>query len=629
MAATTTRKTTKTTSTTRTTSADTDAVADCKQCYGKSGPSLMAALKADGFDGRTLAERAEQWHAAQQAAADAVDALDATDTDTDLEPVASAETVLAPAVVEPVADADADQQRAADQWAGAVDAALASVEPAAGEPAGPFADVQLADNPPRGDAFPDRAADELLPLPEPEVIPAADPAPTAPAVAPAPVVPIPQPLTPRPSGRSGGDVNLMEASRQWAERPADERYWTVADALDATRHHKETAREVAFDWADAELRPSDDGRDIVLALPAYGIDGATLTNYSARQLCASVGAPHSYLAKLPTDLAADCLRAGLVAKHGHRADAGGNALVHQNGTTKLRSINSDRYARFWNCEVFESLLPLVDAGWRTPPARPSSQDDPRSRRATAEDVMTRRTSGGGLSVNVGDWIAPAGIYASAHDMFAFLVNESVRLDDGTPDGLARGFFISNSEVGAAALKLKAFYYRHVCGNHIVWGAEEVVDVSIRHVGTADSIRQAFKMKVTGALERLTAADNTADHQRTIDRARSFMLTSNTTDPATARKEVLDALIRAVSGNRTLKPASGISVGMFDKAISAAVEFADVDKVHPYSLWGAINGLTRYSQSADVGASYADERAKVDALVPKLLSLVAEPAAVAA
>ena len=44
-------------------------------------------------------------------------------------------------------------------------------------------------------------------------------------------------------------------------------------------------------------------------------------------------------------------------------------------------------------------------------------------------------------------IAPAGIYASDHDMFAFLVNEEYRIDDGSDGGLARGFFVQNSEVG--------------------------------------------------------------------------------------------------------------------------------------------------------------------------------------
>lgn len=436
------------------------------------------------------------------------------------------------------------------------------------------------------------------------------------------VVPVLRPTVPTPpSGGSGKATDLMDAHRQWADRPADERYWTVADALEATQHHRETARELVFPWKDTALATADNGRDIVLCLP----DGteATLTNYSAHQLCQDVGAPHAYLSKLPTELAVSCLEHGLVKQFSGLNRKGepksANALIHQNGYTKLRSLTSDKYARFWNAEVFQALLPLTEQGWVTPPARPSHVNDPRSRRATPEDVLTRRDAKGGLVVNVGDWISPAGIYASDHDMFAFLVNEDMRLDDGTPDRLARGFFVSNSEVGAGALKLKAFYYRQVCGNHIVWGAEHVVEVNVRHVGTFDSIRQKFNVQVKGALDSFTSA-SLAEDQATIDRARSFMLTT-ASDPEKARKEVLDALIRGVSENRSLKPASGISQKMFVEALDYAEKFADVDHVHPYSLWGAVNGLTRYSQSAGVGLDFADERARVDALTGKLMKLV--------
>lgn len=540
--------------------------------YGCSPAALMGRLKADGYDGKTLAERLARWADARQTAA------------------------------------DASGQALAD--------ALASVEPVAPEPA----DVPAADLEPVAPAAQLEPAAPLT-LPEPELIAPADvPAVVAGA---APIVPTMVAPVPRPTvqtGRSGKATDLHDAHRQWANRPADERYWTIADALSATQHHKETAREVVFQWKDCALQPTDDGKEIALCLP----DGtqATLTNYSAKQLCQDVGAPHAYLSKLPTELAVACLEDGMartlatVNKRGEPKSA--NALVHQNGHTKLRSITSDKYARFWNCEVFEALEPLTDAGWRTPPARPTGPNDPRSRRAEPADCLKRSGEFWG-TVKPGEWIAPAGIYASDHDMFAFLINEDMRIDDGTPDGLARGFFVSNSEVGAGALKLKAFWYRDVCSNHIVWGAEHVVEVNVRHVGTWDSIREKFKVQVRGALDSFTSA-SLADAQAVINRAREFMLTTES-DPVKARKDVLHALISGVSGGRTLKPASGISVGMFDKAIDYAIQFQDIDHVHPFSLWGCVNGLTRYSQSADVGADYADERARVDSLTAKLMKLV--------
>ncbi len=83
-----------------------------------------------------------------------------------------------------------------------------------------------------------------------------------------------------------------------------------------------------------------------------------------------------------------------------------------------------------------------------PPARPAFPDQPGTRPATEDDVLAVKDF---LSINVGDPVAPAGLYASNHDMFAFLINEENRIDDGSDSGLSRGVFFENSEVGAKAL----------------------------------------------------------------------------------------------------------------------------------------------------------------------------------
>ena len=54
-------------------------------------------------------------------------------------------------------------------------------------------------------------------------------------------------------------VNLTDAHRQWASRPADERFWTIGEALERTRYHRETAREVAFPWDAVRLAPAGEG----------------------------------------------------------------------------------------------------------------------------------------------------------------------------------------------------------------------------------------------------------------------------------------------------------------------------------------------------------------------------------
>ena len=44
---------------------------------------------------------------------------------------------------------------------------------------------------------------------------------------------------------------------------------------------------------------------------------------------------------------------------------------------------------------------------------------------------------------------------------------------------------SNSEVGKMSFRIKLFYYVTVCGNHIVWGARDIKEIKLRHVGNVD------------------------------------------------------------------------------------------------------------------------------------------------
>jgi hypothetical protein len=74
-------------------------------------------------------------------------------------------------------------------------------------------------------------------------------------------------------------------------------------------------------------------------------------------------------------------------------------------------------------------------------------------------------------------------------MFVFLADEKNRIElpnrrDGKTGELARGFFVTNSETGAGALKIKTFLFDYVCANRIVWGAEELEEISIRHTASA-------------------------------------------------------------------------------------------------------------------------------------------------
>ena len=88
--------------------------------------------------------------------------------------------------------------------------------------------------------------------------------------------------------------------------------------------------------------------------------------------------------------------------------------------------------------------------------------------------------------NPKDWSGkPSGLYASDHDVFAFLVDGGSVVEEPEgfghrPSQLHRGFFVRNSETGAGLFELCFFLFRVVCGNHIIWDAENVMRFRIRH-----------------------------------------------------------------------------------------------------------------------------------------------------
>lgn len=398
-------------------------------------------------------------------------------------------------------------------------------------------------------------------------------------------------------------VNLFAANGQWASRPADERFWSLADAHAACKTYADTAEEREVDFG-AEVMVAD-GDNLLLTLDGgRGEKTAALTNWGFSQVARLAGAPAEYLRKLPADLAARCVEAGLDNHFAGRDGMTCKALVHAGGTPVLRAMTSEKYTRFWNHEVFDRLLGLEAGGWRVPPARPARGDDPRARPATESDVLGRKTAGGGLAVSVGDPIAPAGVYASDHDMFAFLVNEEYRIDDGSDGGLSRGFFVQNSEVGASALRVTFFHYRHVCGNHIVWDASNVIEVAVRHVG---DVAGRFHVELAASVGKMLAA-SAADETARVRRARSLEL-------GATKDEVLDAVFKAVAGGRRAGLPSGLNFKQLAAAYDVADLHADTDG-SPRTVWGYANGLTRMSQQT----GYADDRNFLDRAAAGVLAL---------
>lgn len=382
-------------------------------------------------------------------------------------------------------------------------------------------------------------------------------------------------------------TNLMSAHKQWASRPADERYWSLADLqaeLQAERpNHIE--REVPLNKMQA-VAVGDD----VCVQGGKG-NPAQLSNWAFGQLAMKANAPAGYLASLPAPMAASCLNHGLQSLE---ADEQGKLLLHRNGGWLVRAINTPMYGRIWNNDVIAGLMPALDMGWRTPPARPNVNDS-RARPATAEDILPNQGNFG-LSVREGDMIAPAGVYCGDRDMFVFLVNPERIIDDGNA-GLMRGVFVWNSEVGGGAFKVKTFYLENVCGNHIVWGASGIKEIKIVH--KKFSIRD-YSRRMADTLKLYADMPCTAEMEM-IHKARSIEL-------APTIQEVIERLTDMKSLLMSKKDIIG--------AMEYAVQWEHTARSAPTTVWAFAHGLTRYSQLQ----KYADERHKLDLAATKILTL---------
>lgn len=388
--------------------------------------------------------------------------------------------------------------------------------------------------------------------------------------------------------------NLMRASNQWAFRPADERFWNLKELHEATILHRHQAVTASIKLEDTRVEAVGE------SLQLTGRTGvpAKFTHWSFGQLASLAQAPGSYLRTLPATLAAQNLNHGLKNRENGEShllmskgpDGRGFNDGQVSSEYRIRAFTSDRYARIWNHEIVERLIELPSE-WRVPPARPADSSDPRVRPATEADILDRK---GMLSIKVGDMIAPAGLYASDEDMFVFMVDESRPIYDGTPEGLARGFFITNSEVGKASFRVTTFLYRHCCGNHIIWDAQQLEEIKIRHVGTAPT--KAFA-QLSVELIKYSEASASMDEAR-IHSAKSFKIAANMDD-------VIDEVFQKKIISRSNAQA----------AYQLCEENADVDG-DPRSAWGLSQGITRLSQEQ----VNADQRVVLDRAAGKVLQI---------
>lgn len=361
---------------------------------------------------------------------------------------------------------------------------------------------------------------------------------------------------------------IMTASRQWASRPADQRFTSLPEMLAMAQQRRLNSRAKMISTRAIEARPVEhDSR----ALVAVGPNGAPVnfTNWSFGQLAQRAGAPAGYMRELPAELAADCLNYGLRTRD---VEDIGVLLTRVEGQeqAELAAVTGPNYGRVWNTTVISALIDRFGDGvtgdFRVP-----------GEFGKAVPITTANTT----------------LYASDRDMFVFLADETHRIEvpgrrPGVTGSLARGFFVWNSEVGKTSLGMATFLYDYVCSNRIVWGAQQYREVRINHTAKApdrwiEEAVPAIKAYAESSATTITHAVEAARKAR-IDDVDQFLAKRFTRTKAAA--------IKAAHMNDEGRPIE--------------------------TLWDAATAVTAYARGVD----YQDERVELEREGGRILDLAA-------
>ena len=376
-------------------------------------------------------------------------------------------------------------------------------------------------------------------------------------------------------------MELFQASNQWANRPADERFQDIAVMEQAAVEFEDGLVESEARLKDFRIYPLGDSKELALHHTEHGTD-TRLTHRAFGQVAATLGAPASYLrsmSSVPEGIGTVAQQLNLLIANRGKARAPRDFLLHKNGQWDALAMTSKKYDRVPNSKVIRFIRELTDASpmnWYNPPAYKLDGDMWSSE------------------------MEPSGLYLSQSDCFIFMVTEATAFNLHTTAGsskLMRGFFASNDLTGAQSMKMTTFYMDMVCGNHIVWGARDIQEVRIRHIGE-------------GTLERFTKAvrqyqqrsvDSAARDQRVIELAPTRVVGEK-------REDVVETIRRI-----TQLPARQVEEGY---AMAQRYEHEHGD---PHTYWGMASGLTQLARSIN----YADTRTQLERGAGRILDVVAE------
>ena len=315
-------------------------------------------------------------------------------------------------------------------------------------------------------------------------------------------------------------ANLTKANHELFRRRPDERFESFNELFDSCKRRREESeghwcRALSFD----SLPDASRGLSVTVDDMPF-----TLNEWSFSQLCRLNRVSKDTLNKLSPSTASLALRETLpkLRKPFQVYSSGGIA----------RSVHGTTYTRLYDEEVL-AVLGEFQADFAPPP----------------------------VGANGG-----TGLYAGEQDMFCFLVDEQSRIEV-RGESFAPGMFVWNSEVGKRSVGIPTFWYQHICQNHVVWDAIDVVELTRKH--TTNVHRSLNEIRI--AIEQLIAVRNARKDAfaRTIDQAMDTMIGSDVEEATTVLRR------------------EGIRPDIVERVLSAG---ADV------TLFGVVDAITKLARN---------------------------------
>lgn len=361
-------------------------------------------------------------------------------------------------------------------------------------------------------------------------------------------------------------TELMQASREWASRPADERYTSLTDMLADARLQRDRSNQLHLSNRKVHAVPVQ-GDPLHKGLAIETPDGATLpSHWSFGQIAGLAKAPAGYLRSLPAPVAADCINYGLRQRDIEDVKLLTRADFGDSPVTALAAATGPQYGRIWNSDIINALVERFGDGVTGPFKVPGEFGKP-------VPITKANTT----------------LYKGDRDMFVFLADESRAFEiadrrNGEPGLMSRGFFVWNSEVGSATFGISTFLFDYVCMNRIVWGAQDVKEFRIRHTSGAPD---KWLEEVQPAL--ISYAESSASN-------------------------IIDAIASAKA--RRLDDIDDFLLTRFNGGMAKGIKLAfDADEQRPIeTVWDVVTGMTAYAR----GVAWQDDRVVLERLAGDLL-----------